>query len=259
MKSHNHARYWIGVAAGVVLVLAGLGLQHWKQRIVRAQLDQLERREKAMRAAVQRPGPAERNASVSTTIESSSTVQRATFSEPALSASNPLTWVAAANMADAGRATPLAAIETMLWAASRQDVDALAGMIDLEGQNRELAEKFLQQLPAAAQSDYGTPERLLALLIANDAPVGVELYSVAPNPDSGDTTVAGLAQMPDGHPQFVSYSFHQTPSGWAPAAGNQWVSNYVKSLSGGTVSLPPVVSQIKGNFIPPPTLPDPEK
>jgi cell division protein FtsL len=73
---------------------------------------------------------------------------------------------------NAGQATPAAAFETVLWASAGGDLDSLARVLDLDSLARTDATEMLDQLPPAIRQEIGTPERLIALMTAKDAPLG---------------------------------------------------------------------------------------
>ncbi len=80
--------------------------------------------------------------------------------------------VAASLWKNAGQATPRAAFETLLWASAGGDLDSLARVLDLDSLTRIEATEVLDQLPPAIRQEIGTPERLVALMTAKDAPLG---------------------------------------------------------------------------------------
>lgn len=73
---------------------------------------------------------------------------------------------------NAGQATPGAAFETLLWASAGGDLDSLVRVLDLDSLARTEATEVLDQLPPAIRQEIGTPERLVALMTAKDAPLG---------------------------------------------------------------------------------------
>jgi hypothetical protein len=66
------------------------------------------------------------------------------------------------HLTDAGRATPAAALQTLLWAALKGDDAQLASVISLSRTTREQASALLVNLPAQVRSTW-TPEKLGAL------------------------------------------------------------------------------------------------
>jgi hypothetical protein len=80
--------------------------------------------------------------------------------------------VAAELWQDAGRATPEAALQTALWAAANGDLDALADSMVFDAETRLQIGATFSRLPAVLQGELGTPEKMIALLTANDIPLG---------------------------------------------------------------------------------------
>lgn len=80
--------------------------------------------------------------------------------------------VPASHWKNAGQATPGAAFETLLWASAGGDLDSLVRVLDLDSLARMEATEVLDQLPSAMRKEIGTPERLVALMTAKDAPMG---------------------------------------------------------------------------------------
>lgn len=68
---------------------------------------------------------------------------------------------------NAGRATPGAAFETLIWAAPKGQDETMAAAVAVTGRAREKAEALLADLPAEARIKYPTPEKLAALFFAN--------------------------------------------------------------------------------------------
>ena len=80
--------------------------------------------------------------------------------------------VPAAEWKNAGRATPTAALETLMWTAAGGDIEAMVGAIKLDYNGRIAAKAALEQMPDALRATYGTPERLVALLTMPNVPLG---------------------------------------------------------------------------------------
>ncbi|MEO6992054.1 MAG: hypothetical protein ABI273_00370 [Lacunisphaera sp.] len=89
---------------------------------------------------------------------------------------------------NAGQATPAAAFETLLWASAGGDLDSLIRVLDLDSLTRTEATEVLDKLPPAIRQEIGTPERLVALLTAKDAPLGsaeiLSAYEAVPAKDA---------------------------------------------------------------------------
>jgi len=74
-----------------------------------------------------------------------------------------------AALTNAGRQNPNAALETLLWAAAGGEVEAVADGIEFSPTGRERADQMFAQLSDDTRAKYGTPEKLLALMIAQNA------------------------------------------------------------------------------------------
>jgi hypothetical protein len=70
---------------------------------------------------------------------------------------------------NAGKSTPEAATETILWAAFGGDVDTLSSGLVFTPTAREKADAWFAGLPEKTRTQYGTPEKVMALMIAKDA------------------------------------------------------------------------------------------
>lgn len=102
--------------------------------------------------------------------------------------------LAASEWTNAGRASPASALETALWAAASGEVDELAATLALDSGARERAGAILDSLPSTARRQYGTPERLVALLTAREIPLG-DARILAETPTEAGSTL--LVQMRD--------------------------------------------------------------
>lgn len=74
-------------------------------------------------------------------------------------------------MRNAGRATPRAAGETFVWALQRGDVDTAASLLTFTPEAQAKMEQMLTTLPPQFRTDYGTPERLMAFVMAGNSSV----------------------------------------------------------------------------------------
>ena len=77
------------------------------------------------------------------------------------------------SLRNAGRATPGAAFQTQLWAARTGDIELTASAITFGPKARHKMEALLAELPANVHENYGTPELLMAFVLAGSPhPVG---------------------------------------------------------------------------------------
>lgn len=71
------------------------------------------------------------------------------------------------NCRDAGRATPVDTLQTLIWASVKGDDERVASMIVLDKKSRVLIAALLASLPSGEQEKYPTPEKLAALVFAD--------------------------------------------------------------------------------------------
>lgn len=126
-----------------------------------------------------------------------------------------------------GRATPSAALETLVWAALKGDEATLADLTTLNSATRAKAEAFIAQLPAEDRAHW-TPEKLGQLWFSG---LFTELSAVQ---IVGETTVAAdeaivrlrLANRSDEE----KLSIRRTPRGWKVLAPGAAVDHLERKL-----------------------------
>ena len=164
---------------------------------------------------------------------------RLTAPAPAAPADS-LSLVPASEWKNAGRATPAAAFESVLWAAKHGDVDALIGMLDFRagGADRKLEELFAG-LPAEVRAQYGSPEKLFATCLAAHIRPAVAAMGVVPQEDPGskNTTITKvLIEGPQGRQKGTTYVFVRYPDGWRFVVPSQLVASYAPFLPSATAA-----------------------
>lgn len=113
-----------------------------------------------------------------------------------------------------GFATPENALETVLWSAAGGELDGLKAALQFDAASRAEAEAVLAGLPAATRANYQTPEGLVTLFIAGDAPLGS--LTVLSRQDTGPTTALAYAALTDsgGAIRQVCLSFVRDGDRW---------------------------------------------
>ena len=138
----------------------------------------------------------------------------------------------AAQWSNAGRATPSAAFETALWAASGGDIDTLAQSMILEADARAKAAVLLEGLPEAGRAEYRSPERLVALLTAKDVPMGsMQVLGQAQQGPEKVKMVVRLQQT-DGSAKTTSLTLRQDAGEWRLVVPPSVVDKYAAMLKG---------------------------
>ncbi len=94
-----------------------------------------------------------------------------------------------------GYTTPENALETVLWAAAGGDLDTLKTALQFDAFGRAEAESLLARMPATTRETYRTPEGLMTLFIAGDAPLGS--LNVLSRQDTGPSTALAYAALTD--------------------------------------------------------------
>ena len=140
---------------------------------------------------------------------------------------------------NAGRATPAAAFESVLWAATHGDIDALIGMLDFRagGADRKLEELFAG-LPAEVRAQYGSPEKMFATLLAGQISPAVAAMGVVPQEDPGAKNVTKINVRLEGPrgPKEMTYGFVRYPDGWRFAILGVMVASYAQLLPSATAA-----------------------
>jgi cell division septum initiation protein DivIVA len=136
----------------------------------------------------------------------------------------------ASSYRNAGQATPLAALETFMWASDRCDTTTLARTIVFGGNGRQKAEAVLAALPGEARSQFSSPEDLYALFIADDA------LTSPPPPEDIIQSVSVQFEGPD-HATLVfpgpnhQQVYQNTADGWKlvfpEIAVEQWANKFL--------------------------------
>lgn len=143
----------------------------------------------------------------------------------------PETMVAAGEWKNAGRVTPAAAVETLLWAASRHDVDALASMLIFDAELRPAVDRFFADLPEALQTQHGTVERLVvARSLTSDLPLAAMQIVAETRPNADHAELVVRLQGQDGHTKEIPLSMQRRDDGWrlvVPPKALQKIANEI--------------------------------
>jgi len=152
----------------------------------------------------------------------------------AAEAAIPTKLLPVAEWKNGGRATAEAAIETVLWAATGGDVDVLSQGLAFTPTARAKADEWFAQLSDATKAQYGSPEKLIALMIAKDAAAvsGMQILGQKEvTPDDVGMRVRIGAE--NGKTKDDTFFFHRAPDGWRLLLPDQVVEKFAKQLAGG--------------------------
>lgn len=146
----------------------------------------------------------------------------------------PTKLVPLAEWKNSGRATAASAMETVLWAAAGGEVDTLAQGIVFTPTAQAKANAWFAQLSDATKAQYGSPEKLVALMIAKDAAnlSGMQILGqreITPDDVGLRIRVGGE----DGKTKDDSFLLHRQPDGWRLTLPDQVVEKFAKQLANG--------------------------
>ncbi len=124
------------------------------------------------------------------------------------------TPLTAAEWKNVGRATPVAAYETILWAAAAGDLDTLAHSFALGDGGRAMLERTFAALPDTTRAQMGSPDRLLAILIAKE-PLPQATQVLDSMPAESDQASLNVSLARDGStPKHGVYNLRRTGNEW---------------------------------------------
>jgi hypothetical protein len=133
--------------------------------------------------------------------------------------------VPAASWTYAGRSSPTAAFESVLWTASHGDVAP-------EVLSR--AQSLFARLPPESQQEYGSPQKVIATLLAGNFPKDASSMALLAETrnDQGSVLVARVSHA-DGEARLNAFQFADTAAGWQLMVPANIMDGYEKSLAGG--------------------------
>lgn len=132
---------------------------------------------------------------------------------------------------DAGNASPADAMETFYWAALNGELDVLAEAIAFPDDDRVRAAEWFDGLPESIRLEYGSPERLLGLLMAKDAGplTGMQLLGEH-EAANGDVLVRIRFGTNDGEIDVSDYWMRQTADGWRLVVPADAIDHFARHL-----------------------------
>ena len=118
---------------------------------------------------------------------------------------------------NAGRATPLATLETILWAGTSGDFSALARTLIFDKNTATRAQEMFDGLSEAQRREYGSWQRMIAMLMAKDMPVGEALVAEVKSLDPDPITAKLNAELKDkdGETSTARFEFQKVGAQWS--------------------------------------------
>lgn len=148
-------------------------------------------------------------------------------------AGTPDKLTAAADLKNLGKATPDTAMQTTLWAAVGGDVDALAGSFTFTPAGRAKADAWFAGLSDSTRQQYGSPEKVIALMVAKDA-AGISGMQVLGQKEitANDVGVRVRFASNDGQTKDDNVVMHRVDDGWRMLLSDTTVQKFANKLDG---------------------------
>ena len=133
----------------------------------------------------------------------------------------------------AGQGSPADTVESVLWAARAGDVDRLAGLIALDPATKTQADAFFARLPDESRAQFGSSEKIVATLIADQMPADyaamATFHEVDPDPSSALLGVR--IQDGTGNQRDLTFKLEREQDNWRLYVPAPVVSNLARQLS----------------------------
>jgi hypothetical protein len=133
---------------------------------------------------------------------------------------------------DVGQATPVATLESILWASRGGEVGRLGQLLNLDAAARQAAAELYASLPSEAKTEYKTPEQLVATMVSAEMPDDYTAFSTLPITDGKSPTTALIARVEDasGDQSNFALSFQRSASGWKMNVPAKAVQRFAAAL-----------------------------
>jgi hypothetical protein len=144
--------------------------------------------------------------------------------------------IAASEWRLAGRVTPKATFEGVLWAATHQEIDGLAGLLGFDAKTRTQMDGFFAKLPKETRAQYGSPEKIVATMLAANMPADLSAASElgsAGTPD--EATLLMRIQRNDGTQKTTYFKFQRGADGWQMVVPLNILRDYERELTNTSV------------------------
>jgi len=132
---------------------------------------------------------------------------------------------------NAGQETPVAAFETVLWAAAGGEVAKLAEGLEIDDATKSAAAAIFDRLPPALRREVGTPEQLVALLTARDVPLG-SAWILGQFDDGAESKVIAQLANPEGEKRELTFALRAHDGRWRMVVPPQVMTKYTAFLRG---------------------------
>ena len=145
----------------------------------------------------------------------------------------PMNITPVAALKNLGKGTPAQAIESLLWAATGGEVDALTESVMIEPKAKQKAAEWFAGLPEATRAQYGSPEKVLALMIAKDAAALSGMQVLGQQEINPDITAMRIRMQVDGSKtKDETLPFYHAPDGWRMVLPMSFLEKQMNALGG---------------------------
>lgn len=142
--------------------------------------------------------------------------------------------IPAGELKNLGKATPEAAVQTTLWAATGGDVDVLANGLVFTPAGRAKADAWFATLSDSTRQQYGSPEKIIALMVAKEA-AGLSGMQVIGQKEISPSDVGVRVRFAnnDGQTKDDNLIMHRANDGWRLLLSDTVVQKFANKLGGG--------------------------
>jgi hypothetical protein len=135
-------------------------------------------------------------------------------------------------LTDAGRATPEAAFQTLVWAAMKGREPEMAACVSLDPAAQAKAESLLGTLSAEARAKYGTPEQLVGLVFSHGV-LEASAFQIVTSSVAGDGDHATLAVRvrANGRESETKIPMVRSGGGWSMAVAEKQIDVIRRGLT----------------------------
>jgi hypothetical protein len=135
-------------------------------------------------------------------------------------------------LSNAGRATPEAAFQTLIWAALKGREPEMAACVSLDSAARAKAEGLLAGLSAEARAKYGTPEQLVGLVFSHGVLESTAFQFATSSVADGDrATLAVRVRAATGRENEMKIPMVRAVDGWSMAVGEKQIDVIRRGLT----------------------------
>lgn len=135
-------------------------------------------------------------------------------------------------LSNAGRATPEAAFQTLIWAAMKGRDPEMAACVSLDSTARAKAESFLATLSAEARAKYATPEQLVGLFVSNNVLESTAVQFVTSSTVADDdSAILAIRIRENGRERATRIPMVRSADGWAMAVGEKQIEAIRRGLT----------------------------